>query len=498
MKTIKTVVVLLLVILALPAFAQKKNKKNENIFLNRDYWGTKPSVETVKAKIKEGNNPSESNGASFDAVVFATLQDTPLETIKFLLAQKGNDVNKLTHDGRTYIFWAAYHGNDELVKYLLKTGAKTDVTDDKGNSIINFAASAGQQNTKVYDLILEKGVNLKTDLTPDGANALLLAAPSDKDFKLVAYFQSKGLDIKSVDKNGDGIFNYTTKTGHIDALKSLVKKGLKGTDQAFIFAANGARRSSNGIEVYEYLESIGLNPNTTNKEDITPLHILASRSKDVKIIKYLLEKGLDVNQEDHKGNTPFMNAASGNNLEVVKVLASSLKDINDTNKKGQTALSLAVAGNDVDVVTFLIENKAKTTLLDTDGNNLAYYLIDSYSERNKKQFYSKKEFLNKSKVDLTATQKNGNTWFHLAAEKNSMELLKIALDMKQDINAKNNEGNTALHLAALKAKDDSVLKFLLENGAKKDVVTDFEESAYDLAKENELLAKNNVSVEFLK
>ena len=103
-----------------------------------------------------------------------------------------------------------------------------------------------------------------------------------------------------------------------------------------------------------------------------------------------------------------------------------------------------------------------------------------------------------SKVDLTATQKNGNTWFHLAAEKNSLELLKIALEMKQDINAKNNEGNTALHLAALKAKDDNVLKFLLENGAKKDIVTDFEESAYDLAKENELLAKNNVSVEFLK
>ncbi|NRR90713.1 ankyrin repeat domain-containing protein [Winogradskyella undariae] len=495
MKTIKSVVVLLLVILALPAFAQKKK---ENIFLNRDFWGTKPSVETVKAKIKEGNNPSESNKASFDAVVFATLQDTPLETIKFLLSQKGNDVNKLTHDGRTYIFWAAYNGNDELVKYLLTTGAKTDITDDKGSSIINFAASAGQQNTKVYDLILEKGVNLKTDLTPSGANALLLAAPSDKDFKLVSYFQSKGLDIKSVDKNGDGIFNYTTKTGHIDALKSLVKKGLIGTDQAFVFAANGARRSSNGIEVYEYLESIGLNPNTTNKEGVSPLHILAARSKDVNIIKYLLNKGLDVNQKDHKGNTPFINAASNNNLEVVKVLSSGLNNINDANRKGQTALSLAVGGNDVDVVAFLIANKAKTNLLDADGNNLGYYLIDSYSERNKKQFYSKKEFLNKSKVDLTATQKNGNTWFHLTAEKNSLELLKIALEMKQDINAKNNEGNTALHLAALKAKDDSVLKFLLKNGAKKDVVTDFEESAYDLAKENELLAKNNVSVEFLK
>ncbi|RED45570.1 ankyrin repeat protein [Winogradskyella eximia] len=493
MKIIKSTLFILFVAMSLSTFAQ-----NKNIFLDREFWKTQPTVEIIKEKINKGNNPAEANGNNFDGVVYATLQDAPLETITYLISQKGNDVNKLTHDGRTYAFWAAFKGNDELVKYLLEHGAKTNITDDKGNSIINFAAGSGQQNTKVYDLVIKYGADIQKDLNPDGANALLLAAPNDPDFKLVSYFQSKGLDINSVDSEGNGIFNYVTKKGQIESLNALLKQGIKGTDQAFIFAANGARGAANGIEVYKYLESVGLNPNVYDKEGVSPLHILAARSKDEEVIDFLIAKGLVVSTKDHKGNNALMHAASKNSVEIVKLLAENLKTYNDTNKKGQSALTLAVGGNTSDVVEFLINKGSKTTIVDNEGNNLIYYLIDSYSTRNKEVFSKKMALLKANKVNLAQVQKNGNNWFHLAAEKNSLDLLKLALNMNQDINAKNSEGNTALHLAALKANDDSVLKFLIENGAKKDIVTDFEESAYDLAQENELLKKNNVSIEFLK
>ena len=315
---------------------------------------------------------------------------------------------------------------------------------------------------------------------------------------MVSYFQSKGLDINSVDSEGNGIFNYVTKKGQIESLNALLKQGIRGTDQAFIFAANGARGAANGIEVYKYLESVGLNPNVYDKEGVSPLHILAARSKDEEVIDFLIAKGLVVSTKDHKGNNALMHAASKNSVEIVKLLAENLKTYNDTNKKGQSALTLAVGGNTSDVVEFLINKGSKTTIVDNEGNNLIYYLIDSYSTRNKEVFSKKMALLKANKVNLAQVQKNGNNWFHLAAEKNSLDLLKLALNMNQDINAKNSEGNTALHLAALKANDDSVLKFLIENGAKKDIVTDFEESAYDLAQENELLKKNNVSIEFLK
>lgn len=493
MKIIKSITVLLLLTFTLPSFAQ-----SENIFLDRDFWGTKPTVKEVQTKINEGHNPAEANNSNFDAVVYSILQNTPIETITFLLSQKGNDVNKLTHDGRTYIFWAAYNGNAELMQHLIKNGAKTDLTDDKGNSIINFAAGAGQQNTTVYDLALEHGADLNKDLTPKGANALLLAAPSDKDFKLINYFKSKGLAMNSVDNDGNGIYNYIAKSGHTETLDKLSDMGIKGTDAAFIFAANGMRRKPTNLNVYEYLSANGYNPNVTNSNGETPLHILANRSKNMEIFNFLLEKGLDVNQQDNNGNTAFMNAASGNDLKVVEFLSKKVKDINEVNKKGQSALALAVTNNTVNIAKFLLNNNAKTTIIDTDGNNLVYYLIDSYSKRNEDDFQQKIKLLQSHDVKLENLKNSGNTWFHLAVEKNSTDLLAYTVNIKQDINAKNKDGNTALHIAAMKSQDDSLLKYLIKNGAKKESVTDFEETAYDLAKENELLKKNNISVEFLK
>ena len=67
-----------------------------------------------------------------------------------------------------------------------------------------------------------------------------------------------------------------------------------------------------------------------------------------------------------------------------------------------------------------------------------------------------------------------------------------------DINAKNNEGLTTLHKAAMKASDAEVLKYLISIGADKSITTDFEETVYDLASENELLSQKNIVIDFLK
>jgi len=470
----------------------------ENPFLVREFWQKQPSIETIDQTIKAGHNPAEANSNNFDGVVYAILGNAPFDTIKYLLTKKGNEVNKLTHDGRTYIFWAAYTGNVELMQHLLNNGAKTDILDDHGYSILNFAANAGVKNTKVYDLCLANGANLKTDLTTNGANALLLVAPHDDDFALTEYFVSKGLDINSVDANGNGIYNYVARTGNIGLLEKLQKKGVNGTDEAFIFASQGTRGKTNGIEVYQFLEKVGLNPNVTNKEGNTPLHILASRSKDAAIISYFIKKGLDVNQANEEGNNALMLASSRNNLEIIQMFLDLTKDINAVNKKGQSALTNAVAYNTPETVLFLINNKADVSIVDAEGNNLGYYLMDAYSSRSKDAFEAKWELLNANGVELKSAQANGNTLYHLAVANGDMELLEFVANHKGDVNAKNKEGLTPLHLAAMKAQDDKTLKYLLQLGAEKDVVTDFEETAFDLASENEILKQQKISIDFLK
>lgn len=481
------------------AFGSLLATAQTNIFLDRAYWKTAPTVVSIQEQIQKGNNPAELNGASYDPVVLAISEKAPIESIKFLLSQKGNDVNKLTHDGRTYIFWSASAGNTELMEYLLKNGAKVDLIDDHGASPVNFAAGSGQTNTKVYDLLINKDADLKKDVNEDGANALLLSAGADKDFALLNYFTSKGLDIHSTDENGNTIFNYVARAGRIDVLKKLIERGVKYNDNAFILASQGGRGGANTIELYQFLESLKLNPALVDKNGQTALHGVARRDKQSEIIKYFISKGVDVNKADNDGNTAIMIAAASNrDLAAIELLATSVKDINLKNKAGLSALAFAVRGNSPEVVALLIAKGADVNVVDANGDNLAYYLIQSYTAQNAAAFDAKMKMLEEKGLNLAVAQKNGNTLYHLAVAKNDLGLLRKIESLSIDKNAKNKEGYTALHKAAMGAKDDSIIKYLLSVGAKKDAKTEFDETAYDLADENEFLSKNKVSIDFLK
>ncbi|MGJ5641666.1 ankyrin repeat domain-containing protein [Formosa sp. S-31] len=487
--------------LSVGLFAQAQQS---NVFLERDFWKSNPSVEVVKEKIKAGNDPTERNSASFDPVTLAILQGLPDETIEYLITQKGNDVNKLTHDGRTYIFWAANKGKVELMEYLLERGAKTDLLDNHGFTVLNFAAATGQSNTKVYDLCLENGANLQSDLDHHGANALLLVSQRAKDFNTIYYFVSKGLDINGKDAEGNGIFHYVAKSGNIDMLNQLIEKGIdynyKNNEggNAMMFASMGGRGTSNGLELFKFLESKGISPNVTTSTGETPLHALGGKSKDAEIINYFIAKGVDVNQADQNGNTAFLNAASRNTLDIVKLLAKEVKTINATNKKGESALALAVQNNSAAVVTYLINNGADVNVLDAEGNNLIAYLIQGYSERNSNEFKQKLELLKQKGLDVSKPQNNGNTVYHLALDKNSLDLLKQLAPYGVNVNAKNKDGMTALLKASMSATDDVILKYLIGVGADKSITTDFDETAFDLANENELLKANKININFLK
>ena len=271
-------------------FAASALQAQKNVFLERSYWKSAPDVIAIQDEIQNGSDATQLNSNGFDATVYAILEQAPDASIKYLLSLDGNGVNKITHDGRTYIFWAAYKGNVSLMEYLLSKGAKTNLLDDHGNTILNFAASTGQKNTKVYDFCLREGASLTKDLDHDGANALLLIAPYDTDFSLLDYFTNKGLSLKSVDANGNTAFNYAAKTGNITNLKALLAKGVTYTDNAMLMAAGGTRSTTNTIELYQYLESLKINPSATGKNGENALHLIVRKEKQANIIKYFISQ----------------------------------------------------------------------------------------------------------------------------------------------------------------------------------------------------------------
>ena len=97
-----------LFLLIIVSIATIVNAQESNVFLNRDYWKANPSIEEVNKEIENGNSVSELDRYDFDAVSWAILEDVDNSTIKEMILMDGNGAHKITHDGRSYVFWAAY------------------------------------------------------------------------------------------------------------------------------------------------------------------------------------------------------------------------------------------------------------------------------------------------------------------------------------------------------------------------------------------------------
>ncbi|OXA82132.1 Ankyrin repeat [Flavobacterium aquidurense] len=477
------------------------NAQQKNTLLEASFWKTAPTVETVKAEIAKGSNPAEANANAFDVVVIAINNDAPNTTIKFLLDQPGNPINKPTHDNRIYLHWAAYRGNVEIVEYLIAKGSDINTEDSHAATPADFAAANGQIDPALYEAFFKAGLNPKKKYN-DGANLLLLTIPFDKNLTTAEYFTKKGMSLKDVDNNGNTAFNYAARIGNIDLLKKIASKGIKATDNALFFAAQGSRRETTSLEAYKYLvEEVKLKPTAVNKSGETILHALAGKPNQKEIISYFLAKGADANKVNKDGNTPFMIAAGARENGALELLLPAAKDINLKNVKGESALTLAVKSGTPENVALLLNKGAAVNVTDKDGNNLGVYLIQSYrpeASKGQDPFEAKVKLLQDKGLNLAAAQKDGNTLYHLAVLKNDLTLLKKLASLNIDVNAKNKDGMTALHKAAMISKNDEILKYLISSGAKKDIKTEFDESAYALAKENESLTKQNISIEFLK
>lgn len=80
----------------------------------------------------------------------------------------------------------------------------------------------------------------------------------------------------------------------------------------------------------------------------------ASLHGDLKLVKYLVEKGANINIEPFVA-TPLSEAVQGGHLEVVKYLVEKGANVNANNKQ---ALKYAIALNNLEIVKYLAEHGA--------------------------------------------------------------------------------------------------------------------------------------------
>lgn len=504
------------------------NAQQKSPLIDQSFWKSNPSLTQVKSEVSKGFDFKNVEGSN-DPVFQAIANNLSLDVIKYLIDQPGVNLSRTIFEGRILLHNVANGGSPEVADYLISKGSDMDFVDANGHTPLSFAAFQGKLTPQMADVFIKHGMDIKKKYDKkEGATLLLLAIGHDKDFTLTDYFISKGLSLKETDVNGLNAFVYASRLGNVDILKELIRRGVKYDDTALIAASQGTYRSANKVDVYQYMvDELKLDPKVTTAEGQTLLQLVAKKQNQDEVINYLIDKGVDASLVDKDGNTAFLIAAAGRSVAAVKRLFPFVKDINAKNNDGESALLNAVKSSTGEVVEFLIQNGADVNVTDKDGNGAAYLLVDSYraprgrggfggapqqvpaqgktsqgqarpATPQQDDFAIKLNALQAKGVDFTQTFKDGKTVFHLAADKGDVNILKKLAGIKANINAQDKEGNTALHKAALVAKNDESLKYLISLGADKSIKTEFDETAYDLAKENEILAKNNISIEFLK
>lgn len=479
------------------AFSSAQNK-----FLSSEYWKTKPSVEVLKSDISAGNNPAEANAGQFDGVTMAINNDAPLESIIYLISQEGNSLKKKTHDGRIYLHWAASKNNAPLVEYLLKKGSDMYAEDTGGRNAFEYGLNGGMQK-ETMDKFFDAGFPIQYKNDEDANIILLSAAKDDETLSTTNYLISKGVNAKAKDKFGRTIVDYAARSGNEKLINSFINSGYKITNQALIFAAMGYR-TVNELSVFKYLiEKTNLDLNTISPEEKNVLHYLSSKDKSENQVKYFVDKGLDVNILDKDGNSALFSAVRNKNIENTRLFISKIENIpsfiNLQNNFGQSALMIAAQYSSPETFEFLLKHNANMSLVDKKGNNLLFYIFESYNERRKEsinQILEKLNLLKAENFDFNQVDRNGNNILHLVANKNVLDLLQKAYSLNKNINQKNKDGETPLIINAMVAKNTEILKQLVLWGADKSIKNEFNENAFELASANELLKNENLT--FLK
>jgi uncharacterized protein len=107
-----------------------------------------------------------------------------------------------------------------------------------------------------------------------------------------------------------------------------------------------------------------------NGVEISGTPLLAATAEDkIEVVKYLLDKGANVNIPNGNGDTALIFAAQRGNLPLAGLLINAGAEINVEERHGITPLMWAALGGHLEVMRKLFENGANINARDGLGNN---------------------------------------------------------------------------------------------------------------------------------
>ncbi|CAD7085819.1 unnamed protein product [Hermetia illucens] len=285
----------------------------------------------------------------------------------------GMDIHHKDNAGMSVLHTASTASNLDLLEWFLDQGFEINSTDNAGRTPLHLAAHLG--HLRVVQWLVKKGADPKA-VTHTGLTVLHLAANANKP-ATCEWLLEQGLDPYTANHNNIFPIQMAAVKGHLE----IVQKLLFGKNPTYASHQNGDTllhfaASSGKIPICEWLlqhegiKKAGLHINSSGRDGGKMIQI--ATQTNLKLLKWLISNGADINCRDNNGYTVLHYAAGYGKLEICKWLVKSKEeggagidvtvkahgDSTETshlegNNSNQTALDIAQEKGHRPIVTFL-------------------------------------------------------------------------------------------------------------------------------------------------
>src|SRR3989338_909581 len=193
--------------------------------------------------------------------------------------------------------------------------------------------------------------------------------------QLLKFFKKSRVDIP--DELGRNPLHLAAQAGRIDLIRGLLRKGasINAQDCNGWTLFHGVASNQHFKACSVLLESLDIDPTSTNNEGTTALHYLVRYSVPhdeqmtyESLLHQFFKRGADLNAQNNYGEAPLHSACMRGNIVAVRFILEKQANPNITTKIGETPLHYAVRANNIDIVKDLLAHDADPRLLSDNGS----------------------------------------------------------------------------------------------------------------------------------